>query len=239
MYIIHLVAFIYPTLQSNLDNICKHGIMRCTGQGFDTCVWGKWVYRDCGINTKCKDYETFITCASHQKHYLPENPQQLSEQTPHLPEQTRHEQTHHLPEQTLQTQSDSFHPFNNDELADLTYHLYTSNFPLTSVACSDGVNGLITRWKYINLQELFPYVTAASFASWNSVRCGECIEISKNQRSIYVTVIDKCQSLSSNTHFDLSNEAFIELLGEDGIFKGSDIGNWKRVDNYYCNGNLG
>jgi hypothetical protein len=29
---------------------------------------------------------------------------------------------------------------------DLTYHLYTDIFPLTSVAYSDGINGIITRW---------------------------------------------------------------------------------------------
>lgn len=48
-----------------------------------------------------------------------------------------------------------------------TYHLYTSGTPLTSVACSDGVNGIMTRMSYSNLSPMFPYVTAYSKTTWN------------------------------------------------------------------------
>jgi hypothetical protein len=123
--------------------------------------------------------------------------------------------------------------------ADLTYHLYTDIFPLTSVACSDGINGIITRWGYSDLSNMFPYVTAASFATWNSVKCGECIKITNGDKSIYVTVIDQCQVLSNKDHFDLSKEAFAELLGKDGVFRGSSNGNWEVVSNSNCKGNLG
>merc|ERR1711970_208429 len=43
-----------------------------------------------------------------------------------------------------------------------TWQPYTANQPLTKEACSDGANGLITRWHYNDLSPMFPYVTAIS-----------------------------------------------------------------------------
>lgn len=39
-----------------------NGAMRCDGQGFLTCVWGKWVKRNCGPGTKCIPVGASVTC---------------------------------------------------------------------------------------------------------------------------------------------------------------------------------
>jgi hypothetical protein len=59
-------------------------------------------------------------------------------------------------------------------VARCTYHLYAPSTPLTSVACSDGANGII-KWGYKDLSPMFPYVTAWQEAAWNSPKCGDCI----------------------------------------------------------------
>jgi hypothetical protein len=38
----------------NKNKDCKNGDMKCNGFGFNTCVWNKWVYRECADRTKCK-----------------------------------------------------------------------------------------------------------------------------------------------------------------------------------------
>lgn len=50
----------------------------------------------------------------------------------------------------------------------VSYHLYSPSTPLTQCACSDGQNGLITRWGINDLSSLFPYVSAFSNCQWNS-----------------------------------------------------------------------
>jgi len=38
--------------------------------------------------------------------------------------------------------------------------MYTASDSLTTVSCSDGANGLITKFGYSNLSKMYPYVTA-------------------------------------------------------------------------------
>ena len=98
----------------------------------------------------------------------------------------------------------------------VTYHSYFENQPLTSVACSDGSNGLIQKTGYTSLtNELWPYVTAWSDIVWNSPKCGACIHLqASNGNSVNVIAIDGCgKSNTGETHFDLSEEAFLKLFG--------------------------
>jgi hypothetical protein len=41
---------------------CNSGEMRCSGTGFDTCVYDSWVYRDCSSGTTCKLNGNSIIC---------------------------------------------------------------------------------------------------------------------------------------------------------------------------------
>ncbi len=90
------------------------------------------------------------------------------------------------------------------DTAIVTYHLYTKYDSLTTVACSDGANGIM-RWGYKDLSLMFPYVTAWQSAGWNSTQCGNCAKIEWNGKFTYVTVIDQCGVIASAySHFDMS-----------------------------------
>jgi hypothetical protein len=36
--------------------------MKCSGKGFNTCDNGKWVYRDCGPATACRQWQGTLFC---------------------------------------------------------------------------------------------------------------------------------------------------------------------------------
>ena len=120
----------------------------------------------------------------------------------------------------------------------VTYHLYTLNFPLTSVSCSDGQNGLMTKFGIDTISPMFPYVGAYSNSPWNSENCGKCYKLTNviDCNSIYITAIDKCGLHKGNPHFDLSKEAFTELFGIKGIKDGHGEVNWRSVDETKCKG---
>ncbi|GJN78345.1 hypothetical protein PLIIFM63780_001839 [Purpureocillium lilacinum] len=64
---------------------------------------------------------------------------------------------------------------------------------LTEVACSDGENGLMTRygWKVLGNAPRFPYVGGVGVvAGWNSPECGGCWKLEYKGRSINVLAID-------------------------------------------------
>jgi len=68
-----------------------------------------------------------------------------------------------------------------------------SSRSMTSVACSDGPNGLITKG-YSTQDSIpgFPNIGASStIPGWNSDQCGQCFSLSYNDGApIYVTAID-------------------------------------------------
>jgi hypothetical protein len=41
---------------------CISGEMKCNGDGFDTCVNNKWIYRSCASGTSCKTSGESIVC---------------------------------------------------------------------------------------------------------------------------------------------------------------------------------
>jgi hypothetical protein len=64
---------------------------------------------------------------------------------------------------------------------------------LTAVSCSDGANGLITRygWQTQGNVPKFPYIGGAqAIAGWNSPSCGTCWKLEYKGKSINVLAID-------------------------------------------------
>lgn len=122
-----------------------------------------------------------------------------------------------------------------------TYHMYTSRDSLTTVACSDGANGIMTKFGYNNISPMFPYVTAFSGATWNSPRCGQCVQVSANGRSVFLTVIDQCGPAPGgfDAHFDIAPEAFREVFGDAGVNAGVQSADWQFVASHLCRGNKG
>ncbi|KAI1211840.1 SnodProt1 [Annulohypoxylon truncatum] len=67
---------------------------------------------------------------------------------------------------------------------------------LTAVSCSDGANGLITRYGW-QTQGQIPttYIGGAdTIAGWNSPNCGVCYQLTYNGKSINVLAIDHAAS---------------------------------------------
>ncbi|KXS96648.1 hypothetical protein AC578_6920 [Pseudocercospora eumusae] len=67
------------------------------------------------------------------------------------------------------------------------------NRPMTSVSCSDGVNGLITKhgWQTQGAVPGFPNIGGAvDIAGWNSASCGQCFKVTYNGISIHIIGID-------------------------------------------------
>ena len=82
------------------------------------------------------------------------------------------------------------------------------NGSLSTVACSDGSNGMLTKG-YTTFGSLpsFPNIGAAqAIAGWNSPACGSCWQISYGEKSIYFIAIDR-----TNNGFVVSSEAMNTL----------------------------
>lgn len=105
-----------------------------------------------------------------------------------------------------------------------TYHEYQASESMSTVACSDGSNGMIAKG-HSTLQGLYPDVGAANFISWNSPQCGACWRLTSQQtgQSVSITVIDGCGSVGGySAHFDIAPEAFAQL-GGSGVADGHVI----------------
>lgn len=126
---------------------------------------------------------------------------------------------------------------NNAFNAFVTYHMYSPNTPVSSVACSDGANGLITKYGFYDLTSLYPYVGAASFATWNSPECGTCWQLTdlNTKKSIKITIVDECGSQTGyNSLFDISPDAFNELGGTQAVNNGHLIASYTQLSSSHC-----
>ncbi|KAL7933327.1 cerato-platanin [Trichoderma chlorosporum] len=92
---------------------------------------------------------------------------------------------------------------------------------MDDVSCSDGPNGLVTRygWQTQGAIPRFPYIGgAAAIAGWNSASCGTCWQLQYSGHSIYVLAIDH-----SGSGFNIALDAMNALTGGQAV----DLG---RVD---------
>ncbi|OTB04649.1 hypothetical protein M426DRAFT_58085 [Hypoxylon sp. CI-4A] len=88
---------------------------------------------------------------------------------------------------------------------------------LTAVSCSDGQNGLITRYGW-QTQGQIPstYIGAAdTIAGWNSPSCGTCYELSYNGKTINVLAIDHAA-----TGFNIALDAMNALTNGQAVALG-------------------
>ena len=102
---------------------------------------------------------------------------------------------------------------------------------LSTVACSNGANGLITKG-YTTFGSLpsYPNLTAAqAIAGWNSPACGSCWQITYGDVSVNVTAIDH-----AGDGFNLSLEAMNSLTGGNAVQLGIVNGQATQIDPQYC-----
>ncbi|KAJ1335645.1 Cerato-platanin [Microdochium nivale] len=88
---------------------------------------------------------------------------------------------------------------------------------LTAVSCSDGPNGLITRYGWQTQGQVRSQFIggAAAVGGWNSPQCGTCWELSYNGRTINVLAIDR-----AGAGFNIELSALDALTGGQGTALG-------------------
>ncbi|KAH7890644.1 Cerato-platanin [Phlebopus sp. FC_14] len=92
-----------------------------------------------------------------------------------------------------------------------------ANLSLSSVACSDGSNGLESKG-YTTLGSLpaFPYVGGAyTVTGWNSTACGTCYAVTYGSNTINVLAVDV-----SKAGFTVSEEAMNALTNNEAVALG-------------------
>ncbi|KAK7438383.1 hypothetical protein VKT23_017995 [Stygiomarasmius scandens] len=95
---------------------------------------------------------------------------------------------------------------------------------VSRLACSDGKNGLITRYGFKNVGQIpaFPHIGGASVVSgWNSEQCGTCWKLTYTDanfksKSIIILAVDR-----SADGFNIAKEAMDQLTGGHAAELGS------------------
>jgi hypothetical protein len=79
---------------------------------------------------------------------------------------------------------------------------------LNNVACSNGQNGLVSRFPTFGDIPSFPNIGGAFDIVWNSPNCGGCWKVTNkaNHKSIYITAID-----TAGAGFNIAQAAFKKL----------------------------
>ncbi|KAJ2968038.1 hypothetical protein NQ176_g9372 [Zarea fungicola] len=103
---------------------------------------------------------------------------------------------------------------------------------LAVTSCSDGDNGLITRyhWQTQNQIPRFPFIGGAqAVAGWNSPSCGTCWSLQYQGRNITVLAVDH-----SGDGFNIGLHAMNELTGGRGVEVGRVKAEATPVDVKLC-----
>lgn len=104
--------------------------------------------------------------------------------------------------------------------------------PLTEIACSDGDNGLISRYHWQTQSQIprFPYIGGAQAVSgWNSPSCGTCWKLEYKGRSVTILAVDRAV-----TGFNIGLHALNDLTGGRGVEVGRIDAQATQVDVKEC-----
>ncbi|KAF3073417.1 protein SnodProt1 precursor [Trichoderma harzianum] len=89
---------------------------------------------------------------------------------------------------------------------------------LNVVSCSDGPNGLETRYHWSTQGQIprFPYIGGVqAVAGWNSASCGTCWKLSYSGHTIYVLAVDHAAA-----GFNIALDAMNALTGGQAVALG-------------------
>jgi hypothetical protein len=103
---------------------------------------------------------------------------------------------------------------------------------MSMVACSDGDNGLTTRYGWQTQGQIprFPYIgAAAAVTGWNSAGCGTCWTLSRNGRSVTVLAVDH-----AGAGFNLALAAMNDLTNGQAVALGRVDATAVQVDPKLC-----
>jgi len=105
---------------------------------------------------------------------------------------------------------------------------------LDDVACSNGANGLITRFGYLTQGQIptFPKIGGAStIAGWNSPNCGQCYSLTyvPTGVTIFILAVD-----SAGAGFNIAESAMNTLTNGLAVEFGRIDANWALVTPDKC-----
>ncbi|KIJ64640.1 hypothetical protein HYDPIDRAFT_28574 [Hydnomerulius pinastri MD-312] len=108
------------------------------------------------------------------------------------------------------------------ETVEVTYNTNydDASFPLSSTACSNGVNGLESKYPTLGSIPNFPNVGGIPGLVWNSTLCGTCWTLTYTEESgstneIFIFAVDESYT------FDISLSAMNLLTGGIAVEKGT------------------
>jgi len=103
---------------------------------------------------------------------------------------------------------------------------------MTVVSCSDGANGLITKygWQTQGAIPNFPHVAGwEGISGWGSASCGQCLEVSYQGTTIHVLAIDH-----ADVGVNMAEAAMNELTNGNAVQSGRVEADVKTVDAGLC-----
>lgn len=101
---------------------------------------------------------------------------------------------------------------------------------MNAVSCSDGANGLASRYPTFGSLPTYPNIGGASaIAGWGSAECGSCWSLTYENAQIYFTAIDH-----SADGFVLSQEALDTLTDGQAVALGHVDVTATQVDSTLC-----
>ncbi|EIM82441.1 Epl1 protein [Stereum hirsutum FP-91666 SS1] len=99
-----------------------------------------------------------------------------------------------------------------------------------TVACSDGTNGLASRYPTFGSFPKFPFLAASdSIPGWNSPNCGTCFAVTYNGVTVNVLAIDH-----AGDGINMSLEAMNALTNGQATFLGTVDATVAQVDKSAC-----
>lgn len=101
------------------------------------------------------------------------------------------------------------------------------------MACSDGKNGLITRFGWTTQGQVptFPSIGGVpDIAGWDSASCGTCYKLTYGAKSIYLLGID-----AGHGAFNIALDAMNKLTNGQAVSLGRVDATAQQVASSYCN----
>lgn len=102
---------------------------------------------------------------------------------------------------------------------------------MTAVSCSDGANGLITKYGWQTQGAIkTPYFGGyQGIAGWNSPQCGTCYSLTYNGKTIYVLAIDHTAS-----GFNINQKGLNALTNNQAVQLGRVDATYSQVASSKC-----
>ncbi|GES57155.1 allergenic cerato-platanin Asp F13 [Aspergillus terreus] len=105
-----------------------------------------------------------------------------------------------------------------------------SGSSMNTVSCSDGANGLVTKYPTFGSVPNFPHIGGSpTIAGWNSANCGKCYQLTYGSKSIYVTAIDAAPG-----GFNIALSAMNDLTGGQAVNLGRVQATYQEVAKSNC-----